>query len=106
ENNYHQKKRQLYIENGYTPLFFRENEIYNKFDIVKSIINNKLGKSNRVYARKCKVVELDKNYAKEFFNNNHIMENGAGQTKGLEYNGEIVAAIQVKCRKKETQEYE
>ena len=92
DKNYHAKKRQLYIDNGYTPLFFREDEIKNKFPIVKSIIWNKLGKSKRVFGRKCSISSC----SKDFFANNHLMGKGYGTIYSLEHENQTVAAIQIR----------
>lgn len=93
KHNYHAIKRQLYIDNGYTPLFFREDEINNSFDIIKSIVLNKMKKSDSIFARKCKIVNIDRRCSQEFFNKNHLMGQGRGVTCGLEYNNEIISAI-------------
>lgn len=93
DKNYHSNKRKVYIENGFIPLFFRENELINKFDIVKSIILNKLNKSNKIFARKCKVIELDNN---EFLIKNHLMGRGYGRIFALSYNNTIVSVMQVR----------
>lgn len=91
--NYHQEKRQLYLEKGYQPLFFREDELYQKLPIVKSIIKNKLGHNNKViYARKCELGTAKK----EFFATNHLMGSGAGKIWALLYEGEPVAGMQIK----------
>ena len=96
DKKYHAKKRELYKSGGYKPLFFREDEINNKFDIVKSIILNSLNKSNRIYARKCEIRNVKKTDAKEFFNANHLMGRGKGEAVGLYYNGELVCCLQYK----------
>lgn len=81
--NYHSDKRQFYIENGYQPLFFREDEIINKFNIVKSMILNKLGKSNRIFARKLKFSEISKKDGGKFLKENHLMGSGSGKCLAL-----------------------
>lgn len=90
---YHKNKLNTYESLGYTCLFFRENEICDKLDIVKSIILNKLYKVNKIFARKCRIIELDKDTAKEFFNKNHLMGAGRGKCYGLEYNGDLVCGL-------------
>lgn len=96
KNNYHVKKRISYIENGFAPLFFRQDEILNKPEVVSSIIRNKLGTNNRIYARKCEIVNLTKQDAKEFLRKNHLMGNGGGDSLGLIHNGEIVSCLQLR----------
>ena len=52
--NYHKDKKDHYTKHGYKVLFFRADEILNKFDIIKSIVSNHLQlKTNRYFARKC-----------------------------------------------------
>lgn len=99
DNNYHVKKRQNYINEGYSSLFFREDEIKYKFDIVKSMILNKLGKSIKIGARKCNMVEVPTGAANDFFHLNHLMGRGSGKCVGLEYNGELISAIRLINRK-------
>lgn len=101
DRRYHEKKRQAYIDNGYTPLFFREDEVYNKFPIIKSIVSNKLKiNSNIIYARKCKITTVNK----QFFVDNHLMGKGYGHIFALENQDETVAAIQI--RRLKNKDYE
>jgi very-short-patch-repair endonuclease/DNA-binding CsgD family transcriptional regulator len=104
DNNNHVKKRNIYMEAAYTSLFFRENEIYKQFNIVKSIINNKLNNVQRIGARKCELVELTKGESDVFFSTNHLMGYGKGTGFGLKYSDNIMAAILIKRRK--NKEYE
>jgi hypothetical protein len=96
DKKYHKNKRYFYVENGYVPLFFYEDEIYDKTDIVFSIINNKLGNNQKIYARKCKLAELTTKQAKNFFQKNHLMGSGSGKAYGLVYEGEIVSCIRLR----------
>ena len=80
--------------NGIQLIHIFEDEWVNKKDICKSRILNLLGHANRIYARKCKIVEVDKKKAKEFFERNHIQNNVNSKiVYGLEYNGELVSAM-------------
>jgi very-short-patch-repair endonuclease len=90
---YHVDKHKLYVDHGYIPLFFREDEINNKFDIIKSIILNKMNKSNRIFARKCDIIMVNRETSKTFFEQNHLMGKGRGITYGLTYNGELLSCI-------------
>lgn len=92
--NYHKLKRDLYSKHGYHSVFFREDEISRKLSIVESIILNKIGKSSRVFARKCVIEKVKKVAAKEFLNHNHLMGNGKGRSIALVYGGEIMAIMQ------------
>ena len=71
-----------------------EDEWYNKTDICKSRITNILGKSIRVYARKCNIINVSKSNARDFFNENHIQGNvNSSYIYGLEYNGELISIM-------------
>lgn len=98
DTNYHKNKMDIYKSNGYKPLFFRSHEIENKFDIVCSIIKNKLGMcKNKIYARKCTIKELDKKDSRAFISENHLM--GPGNTTvsyGLYYEGLLVSVLEMK----------
>ena len=99
-DNYHQEKRLLYIDNGYTPTFFRQNELYaDKFDIVKSIVLNKLSKSTKIHARKCNIYGVDNKIANKFLKENHLMGQGQGKSIGLFYENELVSIMQIKRTK-------
>jgi len=95
DNRYHINKRFLYQDLGYKPLFFREDEIHNRTTAVKSVIQNAVRKCQKVFARKCNIVELTKNESKFFFTSNHLMGAGRGRCFGLEYEGEVVCAMQI-----------
>lgn len=97
DKDYHKNKRQVYLEHGYFPLFFYEDEIYNKTDIVLSILKNKLGLNKKVFARKTQVICEDD---KEFFEENHLMGKGYGTTFFLVHNGEKVAGMSIRKIKK------
>ena len=99
-NTYHAEKRQLYIDHGYTPLFFREDEINEKFPIVQSIILNKLGKSTRVFARKCEVKEVPTQVGREFVEDNHLMGSvKKGTFFGLYYKDELISIMSIYRKK-------
>jgi len=101
DKRYHQNKRQVYLNSGFDPLFFRSNEIENKTPIVKSIIMNRLGNSQRVLARKCTIREVDSNVSNEFYQKNHLMGSGRGKIRvGLFFENVLVTLIQI-CKKKQ-----
>lgn len=76
-------------------LIIYADEWVHKRDLVLSMIRAKtMGSEGRVYARKCKVVELDTSAQVEFFNSNHLSGYSAGIfSYGLEYCGEVIAGI-------------
>ena len=96
KDDYHVNKRFLYKSLGYIPLFFREDEIESKFPIIKSIIFNKMKKSNRIFARKCDIIKLDKDCGSSFFEDNHLMGKGSGEIYALRFDDQIVSAISVR----------
>lgn len=98
-DDYQLLKKEAYDSLGYNSLFFREDEIREKFDIVKSVVLNQLGKSNRLFARKCSLDKLNDKEADEFFNANHLMGKGRGATYILRFKEEIVAALRLKRSK-------
>lgn len=93
EKNYHKNKMSHYKESGYRPLFFRENEIRDKFDIVTSIVKNAINKSSKIFARKCEARQVCKKEAKIFLRDNHLMGMGRGDSFGLYYNDILVSLL-------------
>ena len=89
---YHQDKTLLSKDKGIQLIQIFEHQWLEKSEIFKSVIANKLGKSNKIYARKCKVVELKD--CKEFLETNHLQGNCPSSTKlGLTYNDELVSVM-------------
>ena len=65
-----------------------------KREIVQSIIKSKLGLNERLYARKCRIVEVDVLSKNDFLNNNHIQGEDKSSIKlGLEYDGSLVCLM-------------
>ena len=72
EKYYHLKKTKDCEDVGYQLLHFTDLTIKNNFDIVCSIIKNKLKLNDRVYARNTIFKEVSKEEQIEFFSENHI----------------------------------
>lgn len=71
-------------------LQFWSSEWESQRTIVESIIKHHLQLSNRIYARSCKIVDINE----PFFDKNHIQgERPSSVRIGLEYNGTIVAGM-------------
>ena len=98
-NSYHKNKKEYFKKLGYETLFIRSNEIIEQIEVVKSIILNRLQKSNRIFARKLNLkISKDKSFLKE----NHLMKNGKGRIYSLtDQDGHILAQMQVKWKDKE-----
>lgn len=95
DKRYHLNKTVQCQEKGITLIHIFEDEWLHKNTICKSRIANILGiTKNKVFARQCSVLEIDKKVAKEFFNKNHIQGNVAATViLGLEYNGQIISMM-------------
>lgn len=94
--SYHIDKTKKCREFGIEVLHLWEDWIIYKWDIVKSIILNKLKlNSNRIYARKTEIRELNPVECNEFMDKNHIQgkTNNSMIRYGLFYNGELVSAM-------------
>lgn len=87
----HTIKLNLCKNEGIDLLQFFEDEWVKKQDIVKSMISSKLGMNHKIYARKCKVVDVSHDVSTHFFNENHIQGSVRSTTRvGLEFDGELV----------------
>lgn len=96
DNNYHVNKTNYFKERGIRIIHIWEDDIIFKNDIVKSIILNIINKSNRLFARCCKVLYLeDKNIIKDFLDKNHIQgyNNNINKSIGLFYRDELVSIM-------------
>ena len=89
DKNYHLNKSKLAESHGYRCIHVWDWDDWNK--VVKSI----LPASRRIYARKCKVVELSKQEADEFLNENHLQGTCRDQKVrlGLMYEGKLVEVM-------------
>jgi hypothetical protein len=98
-DNYHLNKKNSYENLGYDSLFFREDEIRDKFEIVKSVVLNRLNRSTKIFARKCKLDKIDDKSADSYFETNHLMGKGRGSTYSLTFKDDVVAALRLKRNK-------
>ena len=91
---YHLEKTQACMEKGLQLFHIFENEWRDKKEIWQSVLLNALGKSERIYARKCEIREVSSKETKEFLNANHLQ--GACNSKinlGLFYNNTLVSLM-------------
>jgi hypothetical protein len=101
EKWHHFKRRELFEQYGKRLIQFRETEIRQQGEIVKSIINNALGKtSNIIHARKCEIIAFS---GEDFFNDNHLMGYSTGIQFGLQYNGELILGLSYKILSKKNE---
>jgi hypothetical protein len=103
-DDYHINKKTSYENLNYDSLFFREDEIRDKFEIVKSVVLNKLNKSHRIFARNCQLDKIDNKTADSYFEANHLMGRGRGATYVLTFKNDIVAALRLKRNKEKDYE--
>jgi len=94
EKNYHLMKTDSCREKNIHLLHIFESEWNEKKKIWKSIIRSKLGNSNRVYARKCRVALVDRYVKNDFLEENHLQgKDNSSVRVGLYYSEELVAIM-------------
>ena len=95
DSNYHYKKHKLAMDNNINLVTIWEDDWLFKEDIIKSFILNKLDKTeNRIFARKCKIIEIDYNTSKSFLNDNHLQGDVKSPIRiGLYYDTELVSLM-------------
>ncbi|MFW6281854.1 MAG: hypothetical protein ACOC1O_03555 [bacterium] len=94
EKNYHLNKTELCESKGIHLIHIYEDDWKFKKDIVKSRILNLLGKSKKIYARKCLIKEVTFKEAKEFLNENHLQGFCVSKIRlGLYYDNELVSLM-------------
>jgi hypothetical protein len=68
---------------------------------MESIINNKIGLSEKIYARECIIKEIDYSDSSVFLDNNHMQGNCNSSIKiGLYYNNELVSVMTFRKHRK------
>lgn len=91
DKNYHLNKTELCLKKGYTLFHIFESDNLN---IWLSMINNRLGFNERIYARKCIIKELKSTEIKDFLNNNHLQGFiNSSINLGLYHNNELVSVM-------------
>ena len=103
DKNYHLNKTELSEQNGYHLLHIFENEWMNSTtrEIWKSIIKNKLGLCEKIYARNCTIKEVSNKEANEFLEKTHLQGSCRSNIRfGLYYNNELVSLMTFRKHKK------
>ena len=91
---YHAKKTEDCKAINIELIHIFESEWVAKQELVLSRIRTKLGKSERVFARKCSISVVDSKTAHTFFETNHIQGAcNASLSLALEYDNKIIAAM-------------
>lgn len=91
----HIEKTDAIEDIGYTVFHVFENEWNEHRPIVESMIRSRMGYSNKIYARKCRIVDVPAPVANVFFENNHLQGSVSGGSVfyGLAYDNELVTVV-------------
>ena len=96
DKNYHLNKLNLCEDAGYRLITIFEDEWKYKKDIVKSRLKHILGISDceRVFARKCKIREIDNKTKNEFLERNHLLGKDVSSVRlGAFYGDRLVSVM-------------
>lgn len=90
-NNFHQDKSKECLEKGINLIQIWEDDWFFNKDIIKNIILAKIGKNEKIYARKCDIKIVSNKDAKEFISKYHLQGYIPSSINiGLYYNDELV----------------
>lgn len=111
DKNYHLDKTNMFKKLGIKIYHIWEDDWKYKNEIIKSIISSKIDKTtNKIYARKCEIVEIDNKTSKKFLNENHLQGFCVSKYRiGLKYDNKLVSLITLgkkRVGKSEKNEYE
>lgn len=91
---YHLAKTEQCAARGIALLHIFEDEWHDKPHIIQNILRAKLGKNERISARKCDITQLSPSVAREFLDHHHIQgATGAKVAYGLIYDGNLVSCM-------------
>lgn len=93
---YHWNKYNICLSNNIKLITIFEDEWKLKKEKCKSYINSTLGKFEfRIFARKCKIIEVENKISNDFYSKYHLFEKPYGTKKsfGLIYNNEILGIM-------------
>jgi predicted Zn-ribbon and HTH transcriptional regulator len=92
--NYHLNKYAKCSEKGIRLFQIFSDELRDQNEILKSRILNAIGKSTKVFARKCKIVELSNNEKSDFLDENHLQGDVNSSIQlGLMYQDTLVSVM-------------
>lgn len=90
----HKNKAQMAADAGIKLFQLWAHEINSRPNLILSMINHATGRSQRIYARSCKIIQLKSADLQEFWHKSHLHgHRGAAVNLALEYQGQITAAI-------------
>ena len=102
DQNYHLDKTELCQEKGIQLIHIWDLEWENKKEIVKSMLLNKFGKTERkIYARKCEIREVHAPQANKFLNECHIQGKARSTVKLALIHGDEMVALLTMLRQKD-----
>ena len=94
DNNYHLEKTRAAREAGINLLHIFSDEIDQQLPIVKSLILQKLGKSQKIHARKCTVGYITPSESAEFLKTTHLQGRcNASYHIGLKHDSKLVSVM-------------
>lgn len=106
DRTYHIGKFNKARDKGIHLMQFWDVQWERKQDIVKSIIASKVGATNKLYARKCEIIEVPTGECNKFLDENHLQGSDRASIRyGLIYDGELVAAMTF-CKSRYNKNYE
>ena len=90
----HLIKAKLCLDKGLDQIQFTDLEWFNKQEILKSLLKSKLGLSQRIFARKTKIVNPSKKEVKRFLIENHLQGYCPSSIEiGLNFNDELIGLM-------------
>lgn len=94
DKKYHLEKTLACKEKGIHLVHIFDEELFNKRELTLDILKKMMNISNKIGARKCKVVELSDKEYKEFVEDNHLQGYTPVKVRlGLVYNNSLVAVM-------------
>jgi hypothetical protein len=108
DKHYHLHKTKLSLDKNIQLMHIWDWEWQCKQDIIKSILLSKIGKSKRIFARKCEIKPVINDEKSAFLNDNHIQGNDTSSIRlGLYHNNVLVSLMTfVKSRYDKKYQYE
>jgi hypothetical protein len=94
DSKYHLRKTLECERQGIQLIHIFSDEWNHKQEIVKSVLKSKFGLNDKIYARKCSVVDVSIDVKNDFLNSNHIQGEDKSRIKlGLQFEDKLVALM-------------